>query len=287
MQKSTNNCRLRGCRNSITVVEFIVIDIDTPEFDPNESRATRREGFKCVQVELRRAKDMGKSEQSYLVYSHLGDSLTHGDSVLWYDLVNVNFSEDIVDGLSAMKKDTPDVVVVKKHYPRIRRKNRKRYWKLERMPIENQADMEEDEKEDNKKKRSKSKKNKKNDKNDEAEFEDFLRDLEEDPELRQNINIYKNKKVMDELEEKMHKMNLQEKTQDIKDMTKGVNKKVKVKAIRKTDKGKQLMKEKEENEEKKKMMIKAIGDDDESDLEEDFPAVQLNELMDNLKLEED
>ena len=277
----------KGFMSRKQLKEFIVIDIDTPEFDPNESRATKREGFKCVQVELRRVSDIGKSEQSYLVHSHLGETITHGDSVLCYDLVTANFSEDIVDGLAAMRKDAPDVVVVKKHYPRMRRKNRQRYWKLERMPIENQEDMEEDNKEENnKKKKGKTKKGKKDDHNDEAEFEEFLRDLEEDPELRQNINIYKNKKVMDDLEDKLSKMNLKDKAQEINDMTKEVNKKVKVKAVRKTEKGKQLMKEKEENEAKSKMMIKAIADDDESDLEEDFPAVQLNELMDNLKIDE-
>jgi len=274
-------------RNQLT--EFIVIDIDTPEFDPNESRATKRERFRCVQVELKRVSDIGKNETTYLVYSHLGETLNHNDSVLCYDLCNANLSEEVSDGLANMKRDAPDVVVVKKHYPRMRRKNRKRYWKLERMPLKNEMDIdgEEEEKATGKKhKKSKSKKHAKTDMKNEQEYEEFLRDLEEDPELRANINIYKNEKVMNELEAKMSNMDLKDKTQAIKDMTKEMNKKKILQAKRKTAKGKQLKQEKEEAEKKAKLLIQATVDENESDLEEDFPAVQLNELMDNLKLEE-
>lgn len=274
------------------LTEFIVIDIDTPEFDPNESRLARRENFRCVQVELRRVSDIGKNENSYLVHTHLGEILNYNDSVLCYDLEQANINEEVADRLRSMKKDAPDVVVVKKHYPRMRRKNRKRYWKLERMPMKDETNMEaedEDEEETKGKKAKKQKKKKNNKKNkvehdQKQELEEFLRDLEEDPELRSTINIYKDKKVMDELETKLAGLNLSEKAQEIGDMSKLIKKKKIVKAKRKTEKGKELKQEKDENDTKTKMYLKGIKDDDESDVEEDFPAVNLNELMDNLKL---
>lgn len=95
-----------------------------------------------MQVELQRVSDIGKSDQTYLVNTHLGEVLNYNDSVLCYDLVNANFSEEIQESLEKMKKDCPDVVVVKKHYPRMRRKNRKRYWKLDRMPMKDETGME-------------------------------------------------------------------------------------------------------------------------------------------------
>ena len=65
---------------------------------------------------------------------------------------------------------------------------------------------------------------------------------------------------------------------------------------RKTDKGKQSAKEAEEKRKKEKALFKATlkkqakdeNDDDEweSDNEEDFPHVKLEELLDNLKLDD-
>lgn len=280
-------------RNQLT--EFIVIDIDTPEFDPNESRAIRREHFRCVQVELQRVSDIGKSDQTYLVHTHLGEILNHNDSVMCYDLVNANFSEDITEGLQAMKKDAPDVVVVKKHFPRMRRKNRKRYWKLERMPMKDETGMmeedaaEEEEKKEGKKAKRKNKKSKKKNKQEidhEREFEEFLREIEEDPELRSTINMYKDKKNIDELEAKLASMNLGDKTKDIAKMTTHMTKKKVVKVKRKTQKGKEMQQKKEEDDTKTNLYIAATKEDDESDVEEDFPAVKLSELMDNLNLGE-
>lgn len=206
-------------------------------------------------------------------------------------MVNANLSEPVLNG----KKDTPDVVVVKKHYPRYRRKNRKRYWKLNRMKVEDETGMDDEamgeEKEESKRmtkrKAKKSKKKLKQELDREKEFEEFLRQLEEDPELRQSVNLYPDQGIMSELEKKFSSMNLEEKKQELGDANKLIKKKKIVKAKRKTDKGKELQTKAEENKKKVKMYMTAVKDDDESDLEEDFPAVQLTELMDNLDLNDD
>lgn len=53
------------------LTEFIVIDIESPEFDPNETKAIRRENFKCVQVELKRASDLDNPDKGkFLVLTH-------------------------------------------------------------------------------------------------------------------------------------------------------------------------------------------------------------------------
>lgn len=87
-------------------------------------------------------------------------------SVLGYDLTALNFSEGEID-----IKDLLDIVLVKRFNP-----DRKRIWKLRRMEIE-EKDENNIHKKDNKKK--------------EENYEDFLEDIEQDPEMRQNMNIYK------------------------------------------------------------------------------------------------
>jgi hypothetical protein len=223
-----------------------------------------------------------------------------------YDLANANFTEDISEGFGNMKKDYPDVVIVKKHYPRMRRKHRKRWWKLDRIPKVNEEDIEEEEpditgvKPKKRKTKKAIKKSKhKSEHDDKKEFEDFLQDLEEDPELRSTMNLYKNKKVMEELEAKMARVELGDNEKEMaragmRDNIKkiaGVNKldknKKVLKAKRKTQAGEDMQKEKAENESKTKLYMQAIKDEDESDVEEDFPAVNLEELMDNLKLDDE
>eukprot|EP00344_Euplotes_crassus_P007682 CAMPEP_0197012248 /NCGR_PEP_ID=MMETSP1380-20130617/61826_1 /TAXON_ID=5936 /ORGANISM="Euplotes crassus, Strain CT5" /LENGTH=606 /DNA_ID=CAMNT_0042435581 /DNA_START=28 /DNA_END=1848 /DNA_ORIENTATION=+ len=284
----------QGFMSKNQLTEFIVIDIDSPEFDPNETKAIRRENFRCVQVELKRASDLDNpdkgSNDTYLVNTHLGEVLNYNDSVLCYDLANANLGESIENG----KKDVPDVVPVKKYYPRFRRKNRKRYWKLDRIPMQDETGLEEEDMEEeaktktkSRKKSKKSKKKSKQETDRDREFEEFLQQLEEDPELRQNINLYPDRGIMSDLESKFSMMNLEEKKKEIADANKLIKKKKIVKAKRKTEKGKELHKEAQINKAKVKMYMKAIKEDDESDLEEDFPVVQMTELLDNLKLEDD
>jgi nonsense-mediated mRNA decay protein 3 len=288
-----------GFMNRKQLTEFIVVDIDTPEFNPNESRMSKSERFRCVQVELRRVSDLGKNDKSYLVHSHLGEYLNYNDSVMCYDLEQANLPEDVWDEFHTMRKDAPDVVVVKKYFPRLRKKNRKRYWKLDRIPMrdEENIDLDENKSEDDgeeriiskkakKAKHNRNKKKKKLEKEFQDDFEDFLKDLEEDPEMRGTVNMYKDKKTINELEQKLSSMTLDDKAKEIGTMRKLIKKKKSVKVKRSTDKGKELQAEKEESDLMTKKLLTAIKEDDESDFEEDFPAVQLGELMDNLKLDD-
>lgn len=71
---------------------------------------------------------------------------------------------------------------MKKSYPRVRRRQQKRIWKLKRMDVEMQDANEEP-------RRGKKKVEKES--RQDAEYNEFLNDIEEDPELRQNINMYK------------------------------------------------------------------------------------------------
>lgn len=75
------------------LTEYQVIDIDKVDFDVNESRAAIRNKFKLVQVEVKRVKDIGVNDTTFIVYTHLGEILNYNDIVLGYDLAALNVNE--------------------------------------------------------------------------------------------------------------------------------------------------------------------------------------------------
>jgi nonsense-mediated mRNA decay protein 3 len=121
------------------------------------------------------------NDKTYFVRTHLGKFLHPGDSVMGYMLTGTNFNNNEFDDIetsNAYGSTVPDVVLIKKHYPN-RRKNHRRNWKLKRMTKDKgellKADQERLE----------------------DDFEMFLRDVEEDEELRAALALYKNTKKDD------------------------------------------------------------------------------------------
>ncbi|KAK7053848.1 60S ribosomal export protein NMD3 [Favolaschia claudopus] len=126
----------------------------------------------------------GRAAQIYHTRTHLGAILQPGDTALGYHLTNANFNNTDYAALRAER--LPDIVLVKKAYPNRRKKNKARSWRLRsigkeageegetgggrgvvgRMGGRDQKKVEED-------------------------YELFLRDLEEDPEMRGAVNLYK------------------------------------------------------------------------------------------------
>lgn len=104
---------------------------------------------------IARSDDMS---QIYLVRTHLGAIISPGDVVLGYSLCTSNLNSESYEELGM----TPDVVLISKvgHTGR-------RAFRLKRMPQE-QMDAEQP-----------------------GEYEEFLQELEQDPELRQHVNLYK------------------------------------------------------------------------------------------------
>ena len=95
-----------------------------------------------------------------------------------YMLTGSNFNNKQFDDMEASHaygSTVPDAVLVKKHWPN-RRRNRRRHWRLRRMA--------KDEGELLPKKSEQERA--------EAEYELFLRDVEEDEELRAAVALYKN-----------------------------------------------------------------------------------------------
>ena len=153
------------------LVEFVVLDIDAVGHQNGKHF--------LAEATVARASDLGVNDQTYFVRTHLGGILHTGDSVMGYHLSGTNFNNphfEVLELSDSFSSTIPDVILVKKHYPR-KKKNRSRSWKLKRMG--------KDEGELLPKKADQDRL--------EADFEMFLRDVEEDPEMRQTLAVYKAK----------------------------------------------------------------------------------------------
>jgi nonsense-mediated mRNA decay protein 3 len=157
------NSSFRSICSSKQLIEYIILDI--VPLGPTNGK------YILADVQCVRAKDFGVNDNMFFAKTHLGHILKPGDSVLGYDLSTTIFNDSDLTSLKG--KIMPDLILVKKCYPK---RSSLRYWKLKTL------DKEKNEEE---KKMDIEKSNK--------EYEEFLKDIEEDPELRSNINLYKTK----------------------------------------------------------------------------------------------
>jgi nonsense-mediated mRNA decay protein 3 len=178
------------------LVEFTVLDIE-----PDRTKTRGKHIMADVQVALAGAfrstgakvdedngmmdyEDHGVTNQIYHTRTHLGAILQPGDAVLGYHLTNANYNSD--DFASLPVGRIPDIILVKKTYPNQRKKNKARKWKLR--SIAKEAG---EEGETSGARGVVGRMGGRDQKKVEEDYELFLRDLEEDPEMRQGVNLYK------------------------------------------------------------------------------------------------
>lgn len=155
------------------LVEFVVLDIEP--IGPSKGR------FQLADITVARASDMGSNDTTYNIRTHLGGVLHPGDSAMGYHLTGTNFNNEFLDEILESKKlknSVPDVVLVKKHYPRKKRSGggvKGRNWRLKRMAKEE----------------SEMAPRKQDQERIERDFEMFLRDVEEDEEMRAGLALFK------------------------------------------------------------------------------------------------
>jgi nonsense-mediated mRNA decay protein 3 len=148
--------------------------------------------FKIVTVQciaLKHGENTG-SDNLITTRSHLGGKIHIGDIFLGYNLKSLNINEEL-EGIMTKADSIPDVILVKKKY--VRKENNKRHWKLKH--LDKDVDM--------------TKKDKVG--NGDAQYEEFLRDIEEDKDMRKNVNLYKDDDVLKELEGKFKNLKVNEK----------------------------------------------------------------------------
>lgn len=164
--------------SSKQLVEYVVLDVEKEHMQGGGGKVT------LAQVQIARVSDFGKNDLIFTVKTHLGHLLNPGDYALGYDLYGANMNDFELDKYKSLV--LPEVVLVKKSYEEKRQKKRgkPRPWKLKslQMEVDTSARGRMDEQ-----KRS-------------GDLERFMDELEEDPELRANIAIYKNAAYRDQSE---------------------------------------------------------------------------------------
>jgi nonsense-mediated mRNA decay protein 3 len=151
------------------LVEFIVMDI---ELLPNQKGR-----WHLAEATIAKATDLGSNDRTFYTRTHLGNLLHPGDSVMGYMLTGTNFNNPNFDALeesNTYSSQIPDVMLVKKFYAR-KKKSKNRNWRLKRMGrdegdlLPKKADQERMDR----------------------DYEMFLRDVEEDTELRSTLALFK------------------------------------------------------------------------------------------------
>jgi nonsense-mediated mRNA decay protein 3 len=162
--------------------EFIIMDIEPTDVSKGK--------YRLAEATVARSSDLGSNDTTYFTRTHLGGILHVGDAVLGYHLSGTRFNDDNYEAIEASSQYSstiPDVVLVKKSYAR-KTKSKNRTWRLKRMAREYEEEAiaaaatgggQQSRREQQEANRL------------EQDYEMFLRDVEEDPELRQTLDLYK------------------------------------------------------------------------------------------------
>jgi len=177
------------------LVEFTILDID-----PDYSRKKGKFVPADIQVALSGAflstkggnvdsmvtdyESSGLKNQIFHTRTHLGAILQPGDTAMGYFLTNSNYNSDHFSNIPPSR--VPDIILVKKAYPNRRKKSKARNWKLRSI-----AKDAGEEGETGNARGAIGRMGGRDQKKIDEDYELFLRDLEEDPELRSSVNLYK------------------------------------------------------------------------------------------------
>lgn len=174
-------------------------NLNSSQYTVNKSKREMH-NFKIVKVDCIKLNQKENSESSFKLFSfrtHIGERLNVGDIVLGYDLTSLN--NNLIDFYD--NGNLPEIVLVKKKY--IRSNDSKRVWKLKRMNIEEEETNEE---KSNRKKVIKTN----NMPSKEEQYEEFLRDIEENKDIRKNVNLYKDDDIIKELQDKLGNLKVED-----------------------------------------------------------------------------
>ena len=178
------------------LVEFTVLDIE-PDYTKSKGKLVMADAqvalagaFRSTgKLEEDDAMDYNSAGQTSTIFhtrTHLGAILQPGDTVLGYHLSNANYNSTDFSDLQAHL--IPDIVLIKKTYPNRRKKSKQRSWRLR--SIAKEAG---EEGETGSGRGVVGRLGGRDQKKVEEDYELFLRDLEEDPEMRAGVNLYKSK----------------------------------------------------------------------------------------------
>lgn len=148
---------------------------------PSAPRGHRIRKARIAEVELARDCDLGHNDNRVHAISHLGHILRAGDTVLGYDVPTANLP---AGEASSLVESLPDVVLVRKVYPRNRddekeSRSNDRHWKLRELETDGGGDG------------GAGSNAARDEAAAEKDREHFLQQLESDRDMRRQVNLYK------------------------------------------------------------------------------------------------
>ncbi|KAF6744158.1 NMD3 family-domain-containing protein [Ephemerocybe angulata] len=171
------------------LVEFTILDIE-PDFQRQKGKWVMADAQVAVSGAtmgddiMMDYDGVGSASMIFHTRTHLGAILQPGDAAMGYHLTSANYNSDAFADLPSGR--IPDVILVKKAYPNRRKKSKARNWKLRSMAKEAG-----EEGETSAARGAIGRMGGRDNKKVEEDYEIFLRELEEDPELRSAVNLYK------------------------------------------------------------------------------------------------
>ncbi|SCV74009.1 BQ2448_6441 [Microbotryum intermedium] len=183
--------------------EFIVLDIEPTSHPPKTAKGGR---FLLADAQISPVGGSMNSDVIFHTRTHLGAVLKPGDTVLGYMLGSSNFNNDAWETMDQSR--APEVILVRKTYPNRRKKSKARGWKLKSMVKEvGGASLEGADTIGLGREKSEGKKSRgagaAEHAKAEADYERFLRDIEEDEEMRQTLRLFKDPKALQQQENEM------------------------------------------------------------------------------------
>jgi len=182
----------RPLMTSRQLVEFIVLDVKGPNSSKGQAGYNHNGRWSLAECTVAKLSDFGSNDRVYSVRTHLGHLLHPGDHVLGYDTGNANLVSDELDAILQKGRALPEIFLVRKSYEEKRRRRRakgsQRNWKLRRMAVEYAAD---DEAGHAGQAGHRSNRGQSSQDVEAADMERFLEELEEDPDMRARVALYK------------------------------------------------------------------------------------------------
>ncbi|GAA6012914.1 hypothetical protein JCM10207_008375 [Rhodosporidiobolus poonsookiae] len=171
-------------------IEFIVLDIEPTSHPPKTAKGGR---FLLADAQVSPVGGTMSDDAIFHTRTHLGAVLKPGDTVLGFLLSNTNYNNEAWEAMDPSR--LPEVVLVRKTYPNRRKKSKARTWKLRSM-VKEVGGFSLDgadhmgfgrEKWEGKRRGAGAAEEARAEK----DYEHFLRDLEEDAELRETVQLFK------------------------------------------------------------------------------------------------
>lgn len=169
------------------MTRYVVLGKDPIILERNMSKkgTSRRNRAKLASITLAKEDDLGINDEQMEEISHLGYLMRSGDVCSGYDLKDIQFVDDEAEEARAAGH-FPDVVVLRKLYGGVATNEadaaKKRMFRLQRLDVEVAEAM-------------RSRSGKKDQELDDLDEEDFLREVEADREMRNNMNLYKAREI--------------------------------------------------------------------------------------------